>query len=232
MQISVVIPAYNEAKTIGATLDEVKGFLQNRFEDFEIIVVDDKSQDSTLEIVRTFDGVKVIRNLKNHGKGYTVAKGVMAARGEWILFMDADNSTKISELDNFLKHINDYKIIIASRALPESDVAVSQNFVKEFLGKAGNFLIRSLLCIKVKDTQCGYKLFHNTSKFIFDKITIEDWGFDFELIFLAKKYKFKVKELPITWVNNFDSKVKWYIYFKAILQVFKVRWNNLLGRYN
>ncbi|MDP2812680.1 MAG: glycosyltransferase, partial [bacterium] len=104
MKISVVIPAYNEEKVIIRTLKEVKEFLTNSIDDFEIIVVDDKSSDSTLEFINNFSDIIVLRNLKNHGKGYSVAKGVKAATGDWILFMDADNSTRIIELNNFFNY--------------------------------------------------------------------------------------------------------------------------------
>lgn len=231
MEISLVIPAYNEETVIAATVEEVYRFLKNNFKSFEIIVVDDKSTDSTLAIISQLP-VKVLRNLKNHGKGYTVAKGVKAAQGEWILFMDADNSTNIRELVNFLPYIYSYQIVVASRALPDSKVVVSQNFIKVFLGRLGAWFIRIFLRIKVLDTQCGYKFFHHSTKVLFSKLTIDDWGFDFELLFLARKYNFKVKEVPVRWVNNFDSKVKWYSYLKTLGQVFKVSLNNFLEKYN
>lgn len=232
MDISVVIPAYNEERVIVKTIEEVRSFLKNNFSSFEIIVVDDKSTDRTLEILKQIPDIVLRRNLKNHGKGYTVAKGVAVARGNWVLFMDADSSTNIGELKKFLPYVDDYDLIIGSRALNDSDVRVRQNIVKVFLGRAGNLLIRMLLAPNVKDTQCGFKFFRNKLKILFDKLTIEDWGFDFELIWLARKNDFKVKEVPVVWVNNFDSKVKWYNYPKTLAQVFLVRINNLKGKYN
>jgi dolichyl-phosphate beta-glucosyltransferase len=232
MQISVIIPAYNEEEVIADTLKEVRGFLQENFSSFEIIVVDDKSTDSTLNIIQTLPDVKVVKNLKNHGKGYSVAKGVKASQGDLVLFMDADNSTRIVELKKFLGQNKDYPIVIGSRGLKDSDVQIKQNPIKAFLGKAGNMLIRILVAPKISDTQCGFKLFNEESKSLFDKLTIERWGFDFELIFLARKYNLKVKEVPVVWRNNFDSKVTWLGYVSTLLQVFKVRWNNILGKYN
>jgi len=232
MQISVVVPAYNEEEVIADTVKEVREFLQNNFDSFEIILVDDKSTDSTLKIVQALPGVKVIRNLINHGKGYSVSKGVKSAQGDVILFMDADNSTRIVELNKFLPKIKDYQIVIASRGLKDSDIQIKQNFIKVFLGKAGNMLIRILVAPNISDTQCGFKLFTKQSKFLFDKLTIQRWGFDFELIFLARKYNLKIKEMPVVWRNNFDSKVTWWGYISTLLQVFKVRWNNIIGKYN
>lgn len=232
MQISVVIPAFNEDKAIVATVRELRDFLEKKFSSFEIIIIDDGSTDSTLKIIKSLPNVKVLRNLKNHGKGYTVAKGVREAKGDWILFMDADNSTRIVELDNFWKYSQDYDLLIASRALASSQVKVKQNFIKIALGKGGNLLSRLLIDPKIHDTQCGFKLFRRDLKFLFDKLTIPGWGFDFELIWLAKKYKFRVKELGVVWVNDFDSKVKWYVYPQTLLQLFIIRLNDLLGKYN
>lgn len=232
MEISVVIPAFNEERVIVNTIKKVKEYLNKNFASFEIIVVDDKSTDRTLEILRQIPDIRLNRNLRNHGKGYTVAKGVKRAKGDWILFMDADSSTDISELDKFVPFMDDYDMIIGSRSMDDSDIKIRQNFVKVFLGKAGNLLIRLLLAPKIKDTQCGFKLSNSRMKHLFEQLTIEDWGFDFELIWLARKYRFRVKEVGITWLNNFDSKVRWYTYPKTLLQVFKVRFNNLKGKYN
>ena len=232
MQISVVIPAYNEAKVIAATVKEVKDYLANHFSSFEIIVVDDKSTDETLEILKHLGDIRIFRNLKNHGKGYTVAKGVGQAKGDLILFMDADNSTHISELDKFLDYSQDYQLIIGSRGLPDSHVKVKQNFIKIFFGKAGNLLSRCLIDKNIHDTQCGFKLFSKDVQYLFTKLTIPGFAFDFELIWLAKKHHFKVKELPVVWYNNFDSSVKWYDYPRTLLSLFKIRFNDLKGTYN
>ena len=232
MEISVVIPAFNEARVIEDTIVDVKAFLKNNFSHFEIIVIDDKSSDSTLEIIKAIDGIKVLRNLRNHGKGYSIKKAMKVAKGDLLLFMDADNSTKISELENFIPQIKDNHLVIASRGLVESDVKLSQHFVKKFLGILGNIFSRVLIDKNIKDTQCGFKLIRQDVKYLFDKLTIEGFAFDFELIFLAKKYKFKVKEMPITWVNNFDSEVKWYDYPKTMLILVLINIKSLLGKYN
>lgn len=232
MFLSVVIPAYNEADCIVDTLTKVKSFLKNHSLDFEIIVVDDKSTDNTLAILKQQSGLRLIRNLKNHGKGYSVAKGVRVALGDWILFMDADNSTDISELNKFFPHLEYNDLLIGSRALNDSRIQVSQKFYKIILGKAGNILIRLFLSLNIKDTQCGFKLFRQKYKFLFDQLTIATFGFDFELLYLARKHHLKIKEVPVIWENDFDSKVKWYDYPKVLGQVFKVKINDLLGKYN
>lgn len=233
MDFSVVIPAYNEEQFIAKTIDEVKKYLRENFSNYEIIVVDDKSNDDTLEVLRGIDNILVLRNLKNHGKGYSVKKGVMKARGDIILFMDADNSTPIdTELNKLYRYIKDYDMVVASRALAESDVQIRQNIIKTFLGRAGNTLIKVVLGTNINDTQCGFKLFNKKIKNIFNKLTIEDWGFDFELIHLASSNNFKIKEVPVVWRNRSDSRVKWYNYFTTLWQVFKVRIYHSLGKYN
>ena len=231
MEISVIIPCYNEEQVVAETIKKVKSFLAKNFQSFEIIVIDDKSTDSTLEIIKNTNNIKVLQNLKNHGKGYTVQKGVLVATGDWILFMDADSSTDITELSKLLKYQTDYKLIIGSRALATSEIKVRQPLLKILLGKLGNLLVRLVLWTNIHDTQCGFKLFHKKIKFLFNQLTIADWGFDFELIWLAKANDFKIKEVAITWYNHPDSKVQWYGYLITLLQVFKVRFNILINKY-
>lgn len=232
MKISVVIPVYNEKEVIVDTINEVKNFLQENFDNFEIIVVDDKSDDGSLKILQERDDIRLVRNLRRHGKGYTVAKGMKKAKGDWMLFMDADNSTRITEIKNLLDYKNDYQVIIGSRGVKGSDIKISQNFVKVFLGKLGNRVSRMMIDPEICDTQCGFKMFARHTQFIFDKLTIPGFAFDFELLFLAKKFDFKVKEVPVTWYNNADSKVQWHDYPRTFILMFKIRLNNLLGKYN
>ncbi|MBT4516824.1 glycosyltransferase family 2 protein [bacterium] len=231
MQLSVVIPVFNEAKTIVDTVAKISDWLTARFKNFEIIVVDDASSDSTLEIIRNIPDIKVLRNLTNHGKGYTVAKGMRVTRGEMALFMDADNSTSIEELEKLLPHLDQYPIVIASRAMSQSRIHKSQNFLKVTLGRLGNLLIRSILSLPIRDTQCGFKLFRHSALSLFDKLTIDRWAFDFELLFIAKLHNFKIKEVPVSWTNNANSRVTTAAYFQTLCQVFKVRINHLLNKY-
>ncbi len=232
MNISVVIPAFNEATVIAETIKKIKKYLQSNNIVGEIIVVDDCSTDSTLAVLKNISDIKVLKNLRNHGKGYSVRKGVLSAKQDWILFMDADNSTDISELDKFSKYLSDYDVLIASRALPESNIVVKQNIIKITLGRLGNLVIRLLIDPRIKDTQCGFKLFNKKVQPLFNKITIDGFGFDFELIWLIKKNNLRIKEVPVTWVNDFASSVKWWHYPKVLAEVLAVRINNLLGKYN
>lgn len=232
MNISIVIPAFNEASVIAQTIEKIKKYLASQSMTAEIIVVDDCSTDDTLQILQSLSGVKVLRNLRNHGKGYSVRKGVLAAQAEWILFMDADNSTDISELAHFLPHMADHDILVASRALHDSKVLVQQKKIKVILGRLGNLVIRFLIDRRIKDTQCGFKLFNQKVKALFPLMTLDGFGFDFELIWLVKKNNFKIKEIPVTWINDSSSSVRWWHYPKVFLEVFKVRFNNLLKKYN
>ncbi|MBT4349284.1 glycosyltransferase family 2 protein [bacterium] len=232
MQLSVVIPVFNEAKLIASTLAKTSNWLEKKFTSFEIIVVDDASTDGTLEIVKKIPDIKVLVNLTNHGKGYTVAKGMRAAQGDLVLFMDADNATTIVELDKLLPYTKKYPIIIASRALAQSKVHQYQHWLKVSLGNLGNTLIRLVLNLSIRDTQCGFKLFNRSAIKVFDKLTINRWGFDFELLFIAKLYNIAVKEVAVDWADSEQvSKVTPASYIKTLLHVFKVRINHLLNKY-
>jgi len=232
MQLSVVIPVFNEAKLIASTIAKTKVWLEKKFISFEIIVVDDASTDDTLEIIKNIPYVKILRNLTNHGKGYTVSKGMRVAQGDLVLFMDADNSTSIVELDKLLPYAKKYPIIIASRALSQSKIHQHQHWFKVSLGSLGNILIRLVLGLFIRDTQCGFKLFRRNTLKLFDKLTIDRWGFDFELLFIAKLYNFTVKEVPVNWSDSEQaSKVTFISYAKTLFHVFKVRINYLLNKY-
>jgi dolichyl-phosphate beta-glucosyltransferase len=232
MNISVVIPAFNEASIIAQTIEKIKKYFIDHSFVGEIIVVDDCSTDDTLRVLQEVKNIKVLRNLKNHGKGYSVRKGVLAATGDWILFMDADNSTDITELDKFETYLVSFDILIASRALAESKIVVNQNKIKVFFGRLGNLVIRLLIDRRIKDSQCGFKIFNKKVQTLFSKMTLDGFGFDFELIYLVKKNNLKIKELPVTWVNDYSSSVKWWHYPKVFLEVFKVRINDWLAKYN
>jgi len=231
MKLSVIIPVYNEAKVIIQTIEQVRKYLSGRFAEHEIIVVDDKSTDHTLSLLEKMPDIKLLRNSVNHGKGYAVRKGVLASSGDWILFMDADNSTSIAHLDSFLKHTGEYDLIIGSRAAKGANIKVRQNIIKVFLGRVGNLVIRLLAAPGIKDTQCGFKLFSSRLKMIWEMMTINRFAFDVELIYLARKNNFKVLELPVEWINNFDSSVRWHSYITTFWQVLGIKINDLTGKY-
>jgi dolichyl-phosphate beta-glucosyltransferase len=233
INISIVVPVYNEEKRLGKNLIKIIKFCKFNFKNYEIIVVDDGSTDNTIKICERYnkeDNLIILKNEKNKGKGFSVNKGVLKSKGDVILFTDCDLSTPIQELNNFLKIIDNYDIIIGSRALNRSQVKI--RLFKKILGKIGNMFI-SIFVKNIKDTQCGFKLFkRNTINKIFTKQTINRWGFDFEILFLAQKYNFKIKEEPVKWTEDKESKVKLTDYPKTLLELIKIKYNDINGVYN
>ncbi|HPD61196.1 MAG TPA: glycosyltransferase family 2 protein [Thermodesulfobacteriota bacterium] len=236
--LSVVIPAYNEAERIGATLQKINDYLLTRDYRSEVIVVDDGSTDTTPQVVRKIaQGIPLIRLLENganRGKGYSVRAGMLNARGEIILFSDADLSTPIQELDKLTDWLNQgYDIAIGSRALPESDIVVRQPLIREFMGKTFNQLVQLLTISGIRDTQCGFKVFSkDAAKDIFEKQTIWGFSFDVEILFIARKSGYRIKEVPIRWINSPNSRV--HIVkdsFLMLCDLVKIRMRYLMGKY-
>ncbi len=230
MQFSIIIPCYNEAKLISSTLDQVENFFKSKNWSFEIIVIDDGSTDQTAELASKFN-IKLLKNEKNQGKGYSISRGVQASSGELILFTDADLSTPIEELEKLLLFIPEYDIVIGSRAMADSQIEKSQPWYKEGLGKMGNLLIRLILGLKIKDTQCGFKLFKRKVIDIFERQTINGWGFDFEILFIAQNRGYQIKEVAVRWLNEPNSKVTVSGYLRTVEELLRVRWNSWRGKY-
>lgn len=234
--ISIIIPAYNEEKRISATLDNILNYLKKRKMSNEIIVVVDKSKDKTLEIVQKYSNdnknIRYIFNPKKSGKGYAVKKGILASKGNLILFTDADNSTPITELDSFLTKIQKSDIVIGSRTHRDS-VAKKKLISRIILSNIGNIILRLFLIKKIKDTQCGFKLFERDVAInLFSLSRINGFGFDFEILFLAQKKRYKIIECPVNWTYSLDTKVTWQSHFKTLSELFEIRINYLLGKYN
>jgi len=211
-EISIIIPAYNEENRIKITLFSIEKYFHNK--NFEIIVINDGSSDNTLELLNTLKdklpNLELITYKKNRGKGYAVKKGIENAQGQYILFLDADNSTPIEEFEKLMTEIKKgFDIAIGSRYLEDSDIKIKQSILRILIGRLGNLLIQSLLIKGIKDTQCGFKLFKNlVAKQIFAKQTIDGWGFDMEILAIAQILKYKIKEIPISWLNSTDSRVR------------------------
>ena len=234
MKISIVIPAFNEEKRIGKTLKKISHYLKNKRFDYEIIIVDDGSTDKTREVVKKFlKNKKIIltKKRKNKGKGFSIREGALRAKNKLILFSDADLSTPIEELDKFLKDINKYDIIIGSRAIKGANIRIKQPTYRVLIGKIFNKIVRLLAVKRIKDTQCGFKLFKNC-KDIFKKQTIEGFGFDVELLYIAQKNGLKIKEVPVIWLNVEGSRVS---ALKDSIRMFcdliKIKYNHFIGRY-
>lgn len=229
MQISIIIPAYNEEKRIKKTIESILTYVQKKKYDYEIIVVNDGSTDKTKDVVQEFKNkkIKIIDNLENKGKGFSVKQGFLTATKKWILFSDADLSTPIEELDTFFRY-QEYDIIIGSRNLPDSLIVIKQPFLRSTLGKIFPFFVRLLLLSEIKDTQCGFKLFKKeVAKKIAEMQTIDGFCFDAEQLFIAKKIGYSVKEIPISWQNDERSKIR---IIRDTIQMFmdlmRIKYNN------
>jgi len=215
IKLSVVIPAYNEAERLPATIEEAYAWLTERFgSDFEMIVVDDGSSDATVEEVGAMaDGrphLKLLQQPQNRGKGAAVRRGMLEAKGDIRLFMDADHSTHIREVLKVLDAANGgADVVIASRQHPESDVSVSQSWLREHMGKSFNLLMRALVGLKLEDTQCGFKAFTaKAAEALFSRQKLDGFSFDVELLFLASRLGFSVIEIPVEWINEPNSRVR------------------------
>ncbi|MEK7554560.1 MAG: dolichyl-phosphate beta-glucosyltransferase [Patescibacteria group bacterium] len=230
-QLSVVIPAWNEELRIGDTVRKISDYLVGKEFLFEIIVADDGSTDQTREIAeRAGKSVRVLI-LPHRGKGNAVREGMLAASGDLILVTDADLSTPIEEIERFLQI--DASVVIASRALPTSIIPVHQPRYREIGGKLLNIAVRLVVLPGIKDTQCGFKLFQaKAAKEIFRRQTIPGFGFDIEILFIARRFGYQVIELPVRWTNDDRTKVHPFQSGITILvDLFRIRLNSLRGKY-
>lgn len=228
--LSIVIPAYNEEPNLASTLEDISAYLKNKEYAYEIIVVDDGSKDKTAEIVhnasKMFKSFLYLKNEINRGKGYSVKRGILEAKGELILFMDADNSTRINQIEDLIKNITDgFDIAIASRRVPGAQIEKSQSLFRILLGNTYILLSKIILGTNVNDYNCGFKLYKkDTAVLLFKQLTRDDWSFDSELIYLVTMLGLKLKEVPVKWEDKLTSKVKPIRDgIKSLLSLFKIR---------
>lgn len=233
-----MIPAYNEAARLPETLRRVCAWLETGNWAFrEVLVVDDGSQDETGPLANEFAAlhpqVRVLHNAVNHGKGYCVRQGMLAARGEWVLFSDADLSAPIEELDKLLAAVETgAEIAIGSRALDRSLIGVHQPGMRETAGKIFNAVMRLAAGLQFADTQCGFKLFRrDAAQAVFSRQKLERFGFDVEILFIAKKLGYRTLEIPVRWNHVEGSKVGMLTGLRAFAELAEIRWNSLRGLY-
>jgi len=235
MKYSIIIPAYNEEKRISKTVARILEFFEKKKVDFEIIVVNDGSNDKTSEAVKIFRNKKIrlLEFSPNHGKGFAVKQGMLNAKGDIILFSDADLSTPIEEFDKLINYIKDFDVIIGSRSIKGANVVKHQPFYRELMGKIFNKIVRLFTIRGIIDTQCGFKMFNQkAAKDVFSKTRITGFGFDVEALFLAKILKYKIKEVPVTWINDEQTKISPVKdSLKMFIEVLKVRINYWEGKY-
>lgn len=228
--LSVIIPAYNEARRLPLTLIDIDKHLEQQEYSYEILVVNDGSTDETAEIVKRFspliENLKLVDNKENKGKGAAVRQGMLLAKGTWRLFMDADNSTSVVEFNKMIPYFKaGYEVVIGSRDVKGARTSPPQALYKRLLGNIGNLIIQALLLPGIWDTQCGFKCFSDeAAERIFHLTKIDRWGFDAESLALAKALNYKIKEMPVFWVNDPRTHVRLSSYLQVLWEVAKVRW--------
>jgi glycosyltransferase involved in cell wall biosynthesis len=236
--VSIVIPVFNEASRIGNSIQKIDEFRQKTSHSVEIIVVDDGSTDGTVEVIQSYQrsAIKVFRNPENHGKGYSVRQGVLSATGTYVLFTDADLSAPIEEMEKLLDIAlrEGVEIVIGSRAVNRNYIEKHQSSFRELGGILFNRMVRLLLGLKVHDTQCGFKLFHREKmRRIFEKQTTPGFGFDPEILFMAQRRQFRIREVPVRWSHSEGSKVHFLRDgIRMFSDLIRIRWNFITGKYS
>jgi len=235
---SIVIPAYNESARIPATLQSVVDCIRQRGWSAEVVVVDDGSSDATVEVVRSFAAhapeVRILQNPGNRGKGYSVRSGLLQALGEVVMFTDADLSAPIEEADRLFAAIKQgADIAIGSRWLESGRQTSRQPLYRQFFGRCFNAVTRTVMGLRFADTQCGFKAFTRAAaQTVFQLQTIERWGFDPEILFIALKRGFDVVEVPVSWAHDERTRMSYLKDgMKMLEEIAVIRWNALLGRY-
>lgn len=237
-KLSVVIPSFNEAERITKTLLAVGDFLKKQPYAYEILVINDGSHDSTAEVVRNLESsianLKLIDNQDNHGKGWVTRQGMLAATGDVRLFMDADNSTSIDQAVAMLDFLDrGFDVVIGSIEISGAKINEHAQWYRRILGHWSKYLIRAVAGLwEIHDTQRGFKLFSaRAAEEIFSRVTVKRFGFDIEVLAIAKHKGFKIKEVPVIWNNAAGSTVSLKSYFGVLLDLFKVRLNLWTRKY-
>jgi len=236
---SIIIPAYNESARLGSTLDRVLDYVSRERWDAEIIVVNDGSRDSTADLVgeysKNHSGLRLLENPGNRGKGYSVRNGMLNASGELLLFSDADLSSPIEEAPKLFAAIHaGAEVAIGSRWVRPDLQTQRQSLLRQFYGRIFNVALRILLGLNLKDTQCGFKAFtRNAAQKIFPQQKIERWGFDPELLYLARKLKMKIVEVPVAWAHVEGTRISpLRDGLRMFSEVLRIRWNAFTGKYS
>ena len=238
-RLSIVIPAYNESARIENALDRVLGCVQARGWDAEILVVDDGSTDDTVAIIGRWmeqhDRLHLIRNPGNRGKGYSVRNGLLQSAGELVMFTDADLSAPIEEAELLIAALDEgADVAIGSRWLDKQKQTITQPMYRRFFGRCFNWVTRKVMGLPYRDTQCGFKAFRReAAQTIFRLQTIERWGFDPEILFIARRLRYKIVEVPVTWGHDERSRISYLKDgMKMLSEMAEIRTNSLRGRYD
>jgi dolichyl-phosphate beta-glucosyltransferase len=236
-ELSIIIPAFNEESRLPATLEQIASYIGSSGRQTEVLVVDDGSNDGTAAVAEYFQikmpSLRVVSNGVNRGKGYSVRHGMQEARGRIALFTDADLSAPIEEAGKLLDALETHDVAIGSRAMDRSLITVHESPFREFAGIIFNKIVRIILWLPFVDTQCGFKAFQRTRcSILFEQQTIERFGFDPELLYLARHHGLRTVEIPVRWGHSPATKVSMlHDSVRMFIDVFTIRWNSLRGRY-
>ena len=238
MYLSVIIPAYNEEKRLPKTLIEISKYLRKQSYNYEIIVINDGSKDKTAEVVKNLKpgipNLELIDNKKNHGKVFVVRQGLLTGKGQYRLFTDSDNSTSIDQIEKILSYFRkNYDIVIGSRDVKKAIIANPQSWIRRRVGDLFNLFVQAIIGLwGIWDTQCGFKaLTAKAANDILPRCRIDRWAFDPEILIIGKKLGYKIKEVPVIWVNDPESKVKFKGMVKMGFDLLKIRWSLITGKY-
>jgi dolichyl-phosphate beta-glucosyltransferase len=210
MDLSIVIPAYNESRRLGPTLRRVVDYLRQSGTAYEVLVVDDGSTDGTAGVAGAFtaEGVRVLRQEVNRGKGAVIKVGVLASRGREVLLLDADLSTPIEDIEKLRPRLADAEVVLGSRSVEGSDILTHQPFYREMMGRTFNFIIQVVGVRGLRDTQCGFKLLDGeVARRLFAELQIQRFAYDVELVWLARRHGYRVVEVGVRWADSPSSKV-------------------------
>ncbi|MBI4056805.1 MAG: glycosyltransferase family 2 protein [Elusimicrobia bacterium] len=237
--LSVVIPVYNEQDRIEPALQDTFSYLAGLREPWEVWVVNDGSQDRTVEIVKAWmkrqPGLQLIDMPINRGKGVAVREGMLHARGRYRLFRDADISTKMRELDRFRPYWErGVEVLVGCRKMPGAHVVRHQPFFREMMGKGFTWLCRFLLVWDILDYTCGFKCFsEKATRDIFSRQKIRRWAYDAEILFLAQKMGYHIAQIPVTWADDSGTKVRiWLDALRSFVEILRIRFNSAYGLYH
>jgi len=236
-ELSLIIPSFNEESRLPTTLEKIANYIRTKRPNTEVIVVDDGSTDRTAALAESWRNripqLRVVANGSNRGKGFSVRHGSLEATGEMILFTDADLSSPIEEGEKLFAALKDHDVAIGSRAVDRTLIEVHESPLREFAGIIFNKIVRIILRLPFVDTQCGFKAFRRERcRIIFEQQTIERFGFDPELLYLARHHGLSTIEVPVRWAHSPATKVSMIRdSLQMFVDVFLIRWNGLRGRY-
>jgi glycosyltransferase involved in cell wall biosynthesis len=238
--LSIVIPAYNEGKRISRTLDTLQEYLESKGWVAEVIVVNDGSSDDTVAVVRSYiskwAALQLVDNGGNHGKGFSVRNGALGAQGDIVLFTDADLSAPIAEAPKLIDPIanGECDVTFGSRAVDRSLIGVHQSTFRETSGRIFNLFVQTLTGLPFKDTQCGFKAFRRSAAGpVFERQTIMGFGFDPEILYIAKKRGLRLREIPVRWDHVEGTTVRFLRdSCRMFLDLLRIRWNDFCRKYD